>query len=119
MSHEQTIREYYRRIDAGDIDWVLDLFDEESMYARADATYPGKTEIAEFYRTERKISGTHTLTKMYCVGDTVIVNGVFEGVGADGSKKNVGFADFWRFNNRGRVAHRASYLAVGSDVVRD
>lgn len=119
MSHEHAIREYYRRIDAGDIDWVLRLFDEECEYVRADARYSSKAEIAEFYRVQRKITGRHTLTNLFQQGNTVVVNGAFRGVGADGSEKNVGFADFWRFNSDRRVVHRATYLSVGSHVVRD
>ena len=119
MSHEQTIREYYRRIDAGDVDWVLELFDDESEYLRADARYSSKAEIAGFYRHQRKISGAHTLTNVIRRGDMVIVNGVFEGVGADGSKRRVGFADFWRFNATRKVGQRTTYLAVGNQLVRE
>lgn len=119
MTHEQTIREYYRRIDVGDIDWVLSLFDEASEYVRADARYSSKAEIAEFYRVQRRISGRHALANLLQKGDMVVVNGSFKGVGADGSRRDVGFADFWRFNRNHKVIHRATYLAVGSHVVRD
>lgn len=119
MSHEQTIREYYSRVDAGDVDWVLGLFDDDSEYVRADARYSSKAEIAEFYRVDRRITGEHTLTNLFQHGHMVIVNGVFKGFGADGSKKDVGFADFWQFNGDQKVVHRATYLAVGSYVVRD
>ena len=119
MNHEHIIREYYRRVDKGDLDWVLDLFADNSEYTRADACYASKAEIEAFYRRQRKIAGVHTLEHLYQSGETVIVDGCFDGKGADGSEKHVGFADFWQFDPDGRVANRRTYLALGSQVVRD
>lgn len=119
MGHRHIIREYYTRIDSGDLDWVLALFAEESEYQRADACYPNKRAITKFYRADRKIVGVHTLNGMYESGDTVIVDGVFDGTGTDGAEKHIGFADFWHFGTHDLVSCRKTYLAVGSEVVRD
>ena len=119
MDRIETVREYYTRVDTGDIDWVLALFAERSVYFRADACYADKSEITEFYLNQRKIQGVHTLSDLYRDGDTVIVNGRFDGTGVDGSEKHVGFADFWCFNSQGLVASRRTYLAVGAEVVKD
>lgn len=119
MGHRHLIREYYSKVDSGDLDWVLALFAEESEYLRADACYPDKRAITEFYRVDRKIVGVHTLNRLYESGDTVIVDGVFDGAGADGAEKHVSFADFWQFDAHHLVCSRKTYLAVGSNIVKD
>ena len=119
MDLKDTVVEYYRRVDAGDLEWVLELFADDSAYTRAEAHYGSKAEIADFYRGDRKITGVHTVREIFCDDGAVICNGVFDGHGADGSEKHVGFADFWVFDDNGRVTTRRTYLAVGSAVVRD
>ncbi len=116
---EQTVISYYDRVDAGDVDWVINLFSEDAVYDRASEVYASKAAIEQFYRSERKIEGRHTLTNVASCKDTVLVDGEFRGRGADGSLKKIGFADCWRFNNAGQVTRRNTYLAIGSDYVRD
>lgn len=114
-----TIKDYYPKVDAGNTDWVIALFAEDGDYHRADVSYMGKKEISDFYQNARKIKGKHTLESIFAEGNTVAVSGVFEGVGADNSPKKIRFADFWTFNQEGLVCERKTYLASGSDYVRD
>ena len=115
------IREYYRRIDAHDTAWVVDLFAEDATYDRADATYRGRAAIAHFFQVERQIRGSHTLDDLLCDArlGLVAVTGAFEGAGKAGDARNVGFADVWRFNADQRVIRRQTFLALGSQYVRD
>lgn len=119
MNNIEKTRAYYPRVDAGDVEWVIDMFAEHSEYQRADEPYIGKQAIADFYRRDRKITGKHRLE--YVIGDenAVIANGVFEGFGADGSAKKIGFADVWVFDDTGLVTSRKTYLAAGSSYVKD
>ncbi len=119
MSNEQKVRDYYPKIDEGNVDWILALFAEGAHYLRADAGYLGKKEIAQFYEKDRKIKGKHSLESVFSTEDKVAVNGVFEGVGGDGSPKKISFADFWSFNEFGLVISRKTYLAIGSDYVKE
>ncbi|MEM6935905.1 MAG: nuclear transport factor 2 family protein [Pseudomonadota bacterium] len=116
---ESKVIKYYNRVDAGDVDWVINLFAEDAVYDRASEVYKDRTAIEQFYRSERKIDGRHTLTNVASSNDTVLVDGEFQGCGADGSSKKIGFADCWRFNEAGKVTSRNTYLAIGSDYVRD
>ncbi len=119
MKNEDKIREYYSRIDAGDVKWVLALFAKDGDYFRADAKYIGHDAIAEFYETGRKIQGEHSLENVLNHNNLVAVNGEFKGVGGDGSPKKIGFSDFWTFNDKGLVSLRKTYLAQGSDYVKE
>ena len=116
---EQQICEYYRRIDAGDVEWVIALFAPDARYLRADEIYDGRDSIAHFYRDGRKIRGSHTLENVVVHGITVFVRGVFDGVGAMQQPKQVSFCDVWQFNRTEQVALRQTYLAIGASYVRE
>lgn len=91
----------------------------KSAASASDAVYSGKQAIAEFYTADRKIQGRHSLENVVADDNTVIANGVFEGIGADGSPKRIGFADIWQFDRHGLVSSRKTYLATGSDYVKN
>lgn len=116
---KQTIADYYPRIDAVDIDWVIDLFTADAVYERADARYEGIAALDHFFRVERQIRGVHIIDRL--VSDpatrTVFATGVFEGRGAAGDTRRAGFADIWQFNEDGKVTKRESYLALGHAYV--
>ena len=119
MSILSTVQDYYPKVDAGEVDWVLRLFAEDGIYQRADACYEGIREITDFYENARKITGKHAVEEIFAQGHEVVVNGVFEGFGADGAAKKIAFADFWTFNEQGLVALRKTFLAIGADYVKD
>lgn len=114
------IREYYARIDRCDTDWVVDLFDDEAVYERAETVYRGRPEIARFFREERRIRGHHRIDDLLTShdGDLVVAIGCFRGTGAAGDARQVGFADVWQFGSGGRIRCRRTFLARGSDYVR-
>src|SRR5687768_15699343 len=97
-SSEALIREYYRRIDAVDLDWVLALFAPDAVYERADATYEGSAAISKFFREDRQIRGEHEIDHIWCDGDSLVATGEFRGQGAAGDARNVRFADVWMFD---------------------
>lgn len=109
-------RHYYERVDADDLDGVLDWFAEDAVYHRPG--YPpmrGRAALADFYGGERVIeSGTHTLDEVLVDGQRVAVHGRFEGTLKDGSRVDVGFADFITYDPDGRAAERRSFFAVAS-----
>ncbi|WP_054586954.1 nuclear transport factor 2 family protein [Sphingopyxis macrogoltabida] len=114
------IREYYARIDRCDTDWVVDLFDDDAIYERAETVYTGRPAIARFFREERRIRGVHHIEAMVSSddGDLVVAIGHFDGTGAAGDARNIGFADMWQFGDGGRIHLRRTFLARGSDYVR-
>jgi hypothetical protein len=120
VSHDALVREYYGRIDASDLDWVVNLFDEDAVYERADATYTGRAAIARFFREERQIRGVHILSDLIPdnAEPTVVALGRFCGVGRSGDSRQVAFADVWRFRGAHRVIRRQTFLALGSQYVR-
>ena len=119
MNPADIARLYYAKVDGGDVDWIVDLFAEDATYRRADAEYEGKAEIEAFYRAGRKIRGEHVLNEIIDQDDRVMVTGEFVGTGVDGAPKRVAFADVWVFDERSRVVERRTYLAIGSDYVKE
>ena len=113
------IQEYYRRVDANDIDWVVDLFADDAVYARANSRFEGKETIAGFFRSDRKIRGTHGIESTCAIDDLVFAKGEFVGVGDAGDDRRVRFFDVWQFEPGGKVTLRETYLALGHEYVRD
>jgi len=115
----ELVREYYRRLDSGDVDWVIDLFTDDAVYSRAGVVYRGKPEIERFFREARKIVGVHTPNWMTSDERVVIVEGRYEGRGVTGDEKIVDFCDIWRFDESGKAVRRNAYLAAGGDAVTE
>ena len=116
----ETVREYYRRIDAGDNEWVVRMFAPDAEYQRADSTMRGVEALRAFYvGGERKIRGVHTMTRLDLSrsGD-VLVEGEFRGTGAKGQPVQTGFSDRWRFEGN-QVGFRKTTLAQGASYVKE
>lgn len=118
MSRRDTIAEYYPRIDAGDVDWVLALFADNAVYDRADQRIEGLERLNRFYTSQRKITGAHTIDNIFDCGDHIIVIGQFDGTGERGDPRSVRFSDVWQFDAGDKVVHRQTFLALGQDYVR-
>lgn len=114
----ELISEYYRRIDAKDVAWVLNLFSEDAIYRRGETEFVGKDQIAYFYNNGRKIEGVHRIDEPIISDSTVIIRGRFIGTGVAGASKDVGFTDMWTFDGY-KVSLRETYLALGSSYVRE
>ncbi len=108
---ETTVREYYRLVDADDVDGLLALFTEDAVYSRPG--YPpmrGRAEMARFYSGERVIArGRHTLDQVVAHNQQIAVTGSFEGVLKDGSEASLRFADFFVFDGP-RIVRRDTYF---------
>ena len=115
----ELVREYYRRVDSGDVDWVVELFTDDAVYVRGGVVYEGKEAIDRFFREARKIKGTHRPNWMTRDGRVVVAEGRFEGHGIRGDEKIADFCDVWRFDEDGRVVLRNAYLAAGGDKVTE
>lgn len=105
-------RNYYERVDAGDVQGVLDWFAEDGVYHRPG--YPpmrGRAALSAFYGGERVISsGAHTVHEILVDGLAVAVRGRFEGTLKDGSTVSVGFADFVTYDRDGHAVERHSFF---------
>jgi hypothetical protein len=119
-SFRDLVATYYPRIDVGDTAWVLTLFAPDAIYQRAGATYRGRDELRKFFCEDRQIRGEHLVDGLWTddATRTVIATGRFEGTGAAGDRREVGFADVWNFNVGGLVGQRRTYLALGQEYVR-
>lgn len=105
-------RRYYERVDAGDVQGVLDWFAEDGVYHRPG--YPpmrGRAALSAFYGGARVISsGAHTVHEILVDGLAVAVRGRFDGTLKDGSTVSVGFADFIVYDRDARAAERHSFF---------
>jgi ketosteroid isomerase-like protein len=107
------VARYYGRVDANDVDGILELFTSDAVYRRPG--YPpmlGSAALEEFYRSQRVIrSGRHTITAVIRSGDAVAVQGTFAGLLNDGSTAELEFADFYRLKD-GMFTERTTYFYV-------
>lgn len=129
-ARERVVKAYYRDIDASNIAGALSVFEDQedppdkvTIYQRADVVMRGMVSIRTFYEDRdgqgRGIVGSHELTHLHALHETVFVTGVFRGAGADGTPKPpIDFADIWTFGDRLKAVRRQTYLGVGSEIVR-
>ncbi|MFF0146704.1 ketosteroid isomerase-like protein [Amycolatopsis sulphurea] len=109
---ENAVRRYYGLVDAGDIDGLVALFDEQAVYRRPG--YPplnGHEALRAFYRSRRVIAeGRHTVVQVLVHDRTAAVRGSFRGVLKDGGHCSVRFADFFLLSERHRFLERETYF---------
>jgi hypothetical protein len=110
---DQTIVDFYRRLDAGKIDSAVELLGPSCKYERAGVhTLNGRAEIAQFYGERNGgAPGRHTVVTLLS-GDSVAgVEGVFE----TGAEPLVGgarlFSDWFRWGPSG-ICWRRTYHFV-------
>ncbi|RUR79711.1 nuclear transport factor 2 family protein [Chlorogloeopsis fritschii PCC 9212] len=118
ISLHSIVLNYYQLIDEQKINEVLNLFSETASYARCEEVFSGIKALENFYKNERKITGHHEIKNLWIIGRTAIVEGIFRGKGADGKPKKVSFADFFTFNDEGKVQNRRTYLMLGGSYVK-
>ncbi len=106
----ETVRRYYRRVDAEDYEGLLALFAADVHYDRpGQEPIDGIDALERFYRTERPLAdGSHDLRTLVVENDTVAVRGVFSGRQGE-TTVSFGFADFHTFDAEGLIAHRVTY----------
>lgn len=105
------VRQYYERVDAQDIDGLLELFAQDAWYERPGyGRFTGRQELRAFYASGRVIeSGTHTLRSVIERGSNVAVEGQFVGHLKDGSRVTADFADFFVMDG-GLIRGRRTYF---------
>lgn len=109
MDYLGLVRDYYRNIDANNIDAALSLFADDAVYLRENRRLTGIKNITIFYKECRAIrSGKHCLDEAFVLDDKVCVLGRFEGVAWSGKSIRLGFSDSFRFNTEGKVSFRCS-----------
>ncbi|MDT0328086.1 nuclear transport factor 2 family protein [Nocardiopsis lambiniae] len=111
-SLDARVREVYARVDAGDIEGLLELFSDDVVYDRPG--YPsivGRDAFERFYRQARVIrEGTHTPESVVVGADGVAVQGRFEGVLKNGRSVSLRYADFFGTAPDGRFRRRDTYF---------
>lgn len=109
-------RAYYAAVDSGDVDAVVACFSADATYRRPGYDpIVGEAGLREFYGGVRVIvSGAHTLDEVVVQGATAAVRGRFAGRLRDGSDSSVGFADFFTFDEAGRIRERRTYFEAAA-----
>ncbi|WP_256838242.1 nuclear transport factor 2 family protein [Ornithinimicrobium faecis] len=112
MDLTEITNHYYRAVDSGDVDGVLDWFAEDGVYHRPGyEPMQGSAALRAFYGGERVIaSGSHRIDQLIVEGSSAAVRGVFTGTLRDGTSVTVGFSDFIDYDSAGRACERHSYF---------
>ncbi|WP_406292836.1 nuclear transport factor 2 family protein [Embleya sp. NBC_00888] len=103
---------YYRFVDSGRTEMLLDLFAEDAVYRRPGyEPFSGKAALKTFYSSERIIeSGTHSIREMVTEGLNVAVSGDFVGILKDGCEIRLEFADFFTADKAGLFSERITFF---------
>jgi len=99
VSREETVRAYYRAVDAADYDALAALLAPEFVHDRPDRTLDGRDAFVRFMREERPRTDTaHRLDAVYASVDAAVPEVVARGrlLGDDGEEL-FGFSDVFRF----------------------
>lgn len=88
-------------------------FMAQAVYYRCDRAPMRGKAIARFYREERRVIGSHSLTRLMLSDRTVLASGRLDR--EDGT--SVRFCDLWEFDQYGRVTQRETYLATGAQLI--
>lgn len=109
-------RAYYTAVDSGDVHAVLACFAADAVYRRPGyEPIVGTEGLRAFYTGVRVIeSGRHTLDDVLVEGERAAIRGRFDGRLRGGADAHVGFADFFGFDEAGRIATRTSYFFAAS-----
>ncbi|MFP8956056.1 nuclear transport factor 2 family protein [Natrialbaceae archaeon A-CW3] len=109
---ESRIRRYYERVDAEDIEGLLELFAVAVTYYRpGQDVIDGKAALRAFYEEERPLEdGSHDLERVLVdpTRRAVAVRGRFSGM-QDGQSVAFGFADHHEFDAEGLITTRHTY----------
>ncbi|GIF96870.1 nuclear transport factor 2 family protein [Catellatospora citrea] len=108
------VTDYYRYVDAGDINALVDLFSKDAVYHRPG--FPpivGHDGLLRFYASGRVIAhGRHQLHQIVADGSRIAVNGTFDGVLKDHTCVSLAFADFFTLAGDGRFQERRTFFGV-------
>lgn len=110
----EKIHSYYRMVDAGDFDGLLNLFTNDAVYCRPGyPTLKGRADLSRFYREQRAIKhGRHTISGVVVRYPQVAVQGEFNGMLRSGQQISLRFADFFVMEEDGRFSRRDTFFFV-------
>jgi steroid delta-isomerase len=110
----EKIHAYYRMVDAGDFDGLLNLFTNDAVYCRPGyPTLRGHAHLSRFYRELRVIKqGRHTISRAVVRYPQVAVQGEFDGVLSSDQQVSLRFADFFVIEEDGRFSRRDTFFFV-------
>lgn len=61
----EQVKRYYQRVDAEDLNSIVEMFSEEAIYERGELpAFVGRSRIATFFRQERKPRGITLLIRL-------------------------------------------------------
>ncbi|MFC3958010.1 nuclear transport factor 2 family protein [Halovivax cerinus] len=106
----KTLRRYYDRVDANDVDGLLSLFAADIRYERpGQGVIEGRDELRTFYERDRPLEdGSHEIYEILVDGSSASVRGTFSGR-LDGDPVSFGFADHHRFDADGLITARYTF----------
>ena len=105
---EEMVQNYYRFVDANEVDHLLDLFAQDTVYYRGSLTIQGHAALEEFYRHDRIIAkGSHSVS-LNIAAPSVTTRGHFAGELKSGEPVEVDFMDEFVFD--GAKSSNASRL---------
>jgi ketosteroid isomerase-like protein len=108
------VHRYYRLVDAGDVDGVVALFTEDTVYRRPGyEPIVGHGQMREFYSGTRVIDhGKHQVSEVVLQDRQIAVNGDFVGRLKDGTDVELRFADFFTVARDGRFSSRETFFST-------
>ncbi len=109
MTDREIVENYYRDIDARDLEKVYQLFDEQIIYNRAGKVIRGISELKDFYETDRKLVGRHEIKRIIGDGSVVISEGSFIGTNGRDEEIDIKFCDVFDIEN-GKIKERTTYI---------
>lgn len=111
----QTIRTYYRYIDAKDLTSLYQLFTDNIVYLRAGTpAIVGMEQFRDFYERDRIIlSGSHKKLSFKTKMKSVHSSGVFIGILKNGDKVEVSFSEIFYFDSQGKISKRITRFPSG------
>jgi ketosteroid isomerase-like protein len=113
---ERLVRGYYRAVDNGDVECVLQYFDPSVRYARPGfKVIEGIDDLRHFYEHVRSIQrGEHRIRHVLIDGAVAATHGKFVGVLRNGEEVAVDFADFMTLGATNKIRERSTYFFVPS-----
>lgn len=109
---EDLVRGYYRAVDSGEVERLLQFFDPSIRYVRPGfEIIQGMDDLRDFYNHVRPIRrGEHQISQVLIDGRSAAAHGEFIGVLHDGRSVAVGFADFMRIGPTNKIRERFTYF---------
>ena len=105
---KEKVCKYYELVDANKFEQLFFLFSSTVLYIRCEEKIEGMDDLKDFYLNKRRIKGKHNIDDVIQSDNIVVAKGKFIGENLD-----LEFADFFYFDNTGKIEKRYTYLAKG------